>query len=250
MLKIEVCVPNGAQYEAASAALAADAAFTVVRASVTCGTHTCIATAGDSFGGMSVAGSSSAVHPHLSSYTPFEFVQRRVKDAIVEEHGGELPVGCAVVVQTQHPRHRLLLYAPTARVPDGSPLPPDTIAPFLACRAVLLRAAELARRRTISGISLPLFAGFVGEVPVARVCAQMLHAHASLTQIPAFMRAEGEAAAALENHRRLLGGCADDDDDDEEEDDDADEEDASENEEDYEPDAALRMHGPKAHRLS
>ena len=204
-MKIEVCVPNGAQYEAAVAAFAADSAFAVVRASLTCGSYACIATAGDSFGGMS-GGIDGAVNTHLSSFTPYEFVQRHVRHAILEEHGGELPVGCSVVVTTQHPKHRVLIYAPIVRVRVQPPaaLREDSIAPYLAFRAVLLRAAALVRRRDVQGVSVPLFGA--GELSVERVCAQMMHANASLVRVPAFMRGEGAdlLTEVARDHRELM----------------------------------------------
>ncbi len=210
-MKIEVCVPNGAQYEAAVAAFAGDSSFAVVRASLTCGSYACIATAGDSFGGMS-GGIDGAVNTHLSSFTPYELVQRHVRHAILEEHGGELPVGCSVVVTTQHPKHRVLIYAPIVRVrlPLHAALREDSIAPYLAFRAVLLRAAALVRRRDVQGVSVPLFGAGAGELSVERVCAQMMHANASLVRVPAFMRGDGAdlLTEVARDHRDLVASCS------------------------------------------
>lgn len=192
-----MCVPGAAAFEAARAALASDAAFTVVRASIVSGSHGCLARAGNSFGGMS-GGVDGVVNTHLSSYSPGEYVQARVKRAIVADYAGELPVGCAVAVATLNPRHRVLVYAPTMRVP--APLPPDTIAPYLAFRAVLLKAAACQ----LAGISVPLFGTGAGEVPVARACAQMLRARASIARLPPLVGADNELTSMHADHRELL----------------------------------------------
>jgi O-acetyl-ADP-ribose deacetylase (regulator of RNase III) len=46
-------------------------------------------------------------------------VQRRVQRAIVERHHGELPIGCAEIVVTDHARWQYLVAAPTMRVPEN-----------------------------------------------------------------------------------------------------------------------------------
>ena len=94
-----MCVPNGQQFEVTHRTLAADPDFTVVRASITCGTHACVAVPGNSFGlaeGGATAG--SIMSDHLSSYTPLKPIAQRVRDEIFEKS--------SVWVQTSHPRHR------------------------------------------------------------------------------------------------------------------------------------------------
>src|SRR5882762_8628181 len=46
-------------------------------------------------------------------------IQQRVQRAIVERHHGELPIGCAEVVETGDPRWPHLVVAPTMRVPES-----------------------------------------------------------------------------------------------------------------------------------
>lgn len=193
---IEVCVPDRETFETARGCFAADCTFTVVHASITRAAHPCIASAGNSFGGMS-GGVDGAINTHLSSFTPEEYVQARVKRMIVERHAGELPVGCAIGVATAHPTHTLLIYAPTMRVP--APLPKDTIAPYLAFRAALLRAAYHGFR----SISVPLFGTGAGEVPVERACAQMMRARASIADIPSMMFGDNELTTMRADHRSL-----------------------------------------------
>ena len=155
------------------------------------------ATAGNSFGGMS-GGVDGAVNTHLSSYTPCEYVQDRVKAAIVEQFAGELPVGAAVVVATAHPRHTTLIYAPTMRVPG--PLPEDTIVPYLAFRAVLVAL----KRSGMRSVSTPLFGTGAGEVPVAKACRQMLRAAASVEACGRTMLQPNELFSMHRDHRELL----------------------------------------------
>jgi O-acetyl-ADP-ribose deacetylase (regulator of RNase III) len=62
-------------------------------------------------------------------------VQRRVQRAIVDHHHGELPVGAAVIVETDDPRWPHLVAAPTMRVPERVA---GTLNAYHAFRAVLL----------------------------------------------------------------------------------------------------------------
>ena len=90
-------------------------------------------------------GVDGAVNTYLSSTTPNEYVQDRVKARIVQDDHGELPVGSAVAVTTAHHFHRVLIYAPTMRVPE--PLPEDTIVPYLAFRAVLKTLFQIQEKK-------------------------------------------------------------------------------------------------------
>lgn len=63
-------------------------------------------------------------------------VQDRVRSLILNLHHGELLVGAAEIVDTDDAAIPFLIAAPTMRVPMI--LGPDTIAPYLAARAVLL----------------------------------------------------------------------------------------------------------------
>lgn len=66
----------------------------------------------------------------------FPSVEESVRSAVLAFHGGELPVGEALVVATGVASPRWLISAPTMREP-ATVLPPDTVHPFLAARAVL-----------------------------------------------------------------------------------------------------------------
>ena len=62
-------------------------------------------------------------------------VQERLQELIRTRHHGELLVGAAEIVETGHPRIPFVIAAPTMRVPM---VLADTVAPYLASRAVLL----------------------------------------------------------------------------------------------------------------
>jgi O-acetyl-ADP-ribose deacetylase (regulator of RNase III) len=64
-------------------------------------------------------------------------VQRRIQRAIVEHHHGELPIGCAEVVETGDARWPHLIAAPTMRIPERVG---NTLNAYLAFRAAVLVA--------------------------------------------------------------------------------------------------------------
>jgi O-acetyl-ADP-ribose deacetylase (regulator of RNase III) len=66
----------------------------------------------------------------------FPAVEQHVRSAVLAYHGGELPVGEALIVPTGVTEPPWLICAPTMRNP-GELLPPDTVHPYLAARAVL-----------------------------------------------------------------------------------------------------------------
>ncbi|MEV0698504.1 macro domain-containing protein [Saccharopolyspora sp. NPDC050389] len=66
----------------------------------------------------------------------FPEVEEQVRSAVLAYHGGELPVGEALLVPTGAPNPIWLISAPTMREP-GERLPADTVHPYLAARAVL-----------------------------------------------------------------------------------------------------------------
>lgn len=74
----------------------------------------------------------------------FPNIEREVRAAVLAYHGGELPVGEALVVRTGVPVPAWLVSAPTM-THTGERLPEDTVHPYLAARAVL----RLWRDRTL-----------------------------------------------------------------------------------------------------
>jgi O-acetyl-ADP-ribose deacetylase (regulator of RNase III) len=193
---IELCIPNKREFDIASPIFTTNPNFSVENKSITEASYSCIASAGNSFAGMS-GGVDGIINTHLSAFSE-GYVQEFVKKTIVEKFKGELPVGSAVSVYTLHPRHKVLIYAPTMRIPES--LPKDTIAPYLAFRAVLVEAERLG----IDGVSVPLFGTGAGEVPVDLACRQMLRAYESIERIPRLMSQRNELFSMRKDHSELM----------------------------------------------
>ncbi|HYQ68210.1 MAG TPA: macro domain-containing protein [Actinophytocola sp.] len=110
----------------------------------------------------------------------FPSLEQHVRSAVLAYHGGELPVGQAVIVPTDASAPAWLISAPTMRSP-GELLPPDTVHPYLAARAVfrLWRDGRLEDgrpvRAVVSTIAMPGLGTGVGGVP-ASVCARQVMA--------------------------------------------------------------------------
>lgn len=109
----------------------------------------------------------------------FPDVEQQVRSAVLAYHGGELPVGEALLVPTGVPSPGWLISAPTMRAP-GEHLPGDTVHPYLAARAVLRLWAEECLddgtpvREVVRSIAMPGLGTGVGGVspqPCARQVA-------------------------------------------------------------------------------
>jgi O-acetyl-ADP-ribose deacetylase (regulator of RNase III) len=114
-------------------------------------------------------------------------IQHRVQQVILDKHLGELPVGSAEIVATDHPRWPYLISAPTMRVPEPVSF---TINAYLAFRAALLAAMHFNRaageRKIASLVCCGLGTG-VGGIAPARCATQMLLAYKDLL-MPARIR--------------------------------------------------------------
>jgi O-acetyl-ADP-ribose deacetylase (regulator of RNase III) len=108
----------------------------------------------------------------------FPAIEQQVRSAVLAYHGGELPVGEALIVPTGSPAPEWLISAPTMRQP-GEQLPPDTVHPYLAARAVLRlwRDGKLDHgapvRSAVRTIALPGMGTGVGGVS-PRTCARQV----------------------------------------------------------------------------
>lgn len=107
-------------------------------------------------------------------------IEQRVRSAVLAFHGGELPVGEAVVVPTGATRPGWLFSAPTMREP-ATTLPSDTVHPYLAARAVFRMwhdgRVEDGRPvcEVVHSIALPGLGTGVGGVS-PRTCARQVAA--------------------------------------------------------------------------
>ena len=110
----------------------------------------------------------------------FPAIEQHVRSAVLAYHGGELPVGQAVIVPTDLAAPAWLISAPTVREP-GELLPPDTVHPYLAARAVfrMWREGRLEDgrpvRSVVSTIAMPGLGTGIGGVP-PEVCAKQVMA--------------------------------------------------------------------------
>lgn len=100
-------------------------------------------------------------------------VETEVQQAIANEHFGELPVGSAVAIETQHPQWPYLIAAPTMRVPMFLK---DSLNPYLSFRAALLAARAVNMRAAKMKIRSILCSGMgtgIGAVPPTTCARQM-----------------------------------------------------------------------------
>lgn len=106
-------------------------------------------------------------------------IQNRVQNEIRAKHFGELPVGQAVVVETDHEKFPHLIVAPTMRVPDRIG---DTVNVYLAFRAALLAVTQHNQfaREKIGTIRAPALGTGVGGMPLHRSARQMHAAYISV----------------------------------------------------------------------
>lgn len=110
----------------------------------------------------------------------FPAIEQHVRSAVLAYHGGELPVGQAVIVPTDVAAPAWLISAPTMREP-GERLPQDTVHPYLAARAVfrMWRDGRLEDdrpvRSVVSTIAMPGLGTGIGGVP-PEVCARQVMA--------------------------------------------------------------------------
>jgi O-acetyl-ADP-ribose deacetylase (regulator of RNase III) len=115
-------------------------------------------------------------------------VQNRLQKVIVERYHGELPIGCAEIIETKDSRWKYLIAAPTMRVPESVS---STINAFLAFRAILLAAKNLNRRhgkREIDSLVCCGLATGVGGMPASRCATQMRIAYKTMLEPPLIRR--------------------------------------------------------------
>ena len=110
----------------------------------------------------------------------FPSVEQHVRSAVLAYHGGELPVGQALIVPTDAEKPAWLISAPTMREP-GTVLPPDTVHPYLAARGVFrlwqdgLLDEGVFIREVVHSIGLPGLGTGVGGVS-PETCARQVMA--------------------------------------------------------------------------
>ena len=141
---------------------------------------------------------------HLSNFLGWH-VQEQLQEKIKSVHHGELLVGIAEIVATEHPQFPYLISAPTMRVPKilGS----SSMNPYLAMRAILRLVLhgtfedDKFIRDRVKSVAIPGLGTGVGQVP-PNICAQQMYqaTHDILWQKYQF---PGSWVAALRNEEAL-----------------------------------------------
>ncbi|MEN0066929.1 MAG: macro domain-containing protein [Myxococcota bacterium] len=131
-------------------------------------------------------------------------LEDRVRQAIAEDWGGELPVGCALIVPTGRPEGdiRWLICAPTMRVPMNVARTPNA---YLAFRAALraVQAHNEGPLRSIASVMSPGLGTGVGRMP-AELCARQMRA--AWDEVVHGLRDRlGGLAGEARRHMSLLG---------------------------------------------
>jgi O-acetyl-ADP-ribose deacetylase (regulator of RNase III) len=128
-------------------------------------------------------------------------LEKRLRQKLLAEHDGELPVGQAITVETETDDIRYLICAPTMRVPMNIA---DTVNIYWAFRAVLREVREFNQRHAKPILSLlcPAIGTGEGRMPYARCAWQMYYAYA----VCVLGRKEtmGGLAGAVRGHIDLL----------------------------------------------
>ena len=110
-----------------------------------------------------------------AQYTAYfgKIVQDRLRLKILTHHQGELLIGRAEIIETDHDQHPYLVSAPTMRVPMI--LDKTSINPYLATRATVLAAKHFSEFK-IESICFPGMGTGVGRVSFDMCAHQMAKA--------------------------------------------------------------------------
>lgn len=128
-------------------------------------------------------------------------LEKRLRQHLLDEHDGELPVGQAVIVETGRDDIRYLISAPTMRVPMKIE---NSVNVYLAFRAVLRAVRKFNEENpgAIKSFLCPALGTGEGQMPYRRCAWQMYYAYG----VCVLGRVEkmGGLARAVENHIDLL----------------------------------------------
>lgn len=102
-------------------------------------------------------------------------ISERLQEHIVNDFKGELLIGQATLVPTDHPVYKFLISAPTMRVPTR--LPENTVNVFLATRASLFLAQKMEASGLLSSVAFPGMGTGIGAVSPEKCAIQMRAAY-------------------------------------------------------------------------
>lgn len=117
-------------------------------------------------------------------------VQSKVQTVILDKYHGELPVGCAEIIETDHGKWKYMVAAPTMRVPESIAY---TINAYLAFRAILVAIENFnktARTRVINSLVCSGLGTGVGGMSAEKCSGQMYLAYKSMLFAPVIGRFE------------------------------------------------------------
>ena len=109
-------------------------------------------------------------------------IEKKIQEVIVTKYHGELPVGCAEIVETNDARWKYLICAPTMRIPEPIQF---TINTYLAFRAVFLAIENFNQTTLSSKIDSCVCSGLgtgVGRISPATCARQMRAAYQAMKQ--------------------------------------------------------------------
>lgn len=128
-------------------------------------------------------------------------IEKRVREVLINEYYGELAVGQAIIVPTDHIQFPYLISAPTMRVPmDVS----KTVNAYLAFRAILQTAEYFNQQHgnPIQSIACSGLGTGEGKMP-AKLCAKQMRMAYEVV-INKKMLTQGGLANAVKQHMDLL----------------------------------------------
>jgi O-acetyl-ADP-ribose deacetylase (regulator of RNase III) len=127
-------------------------------------------------------------------------VEHRIQDVIIAKYHGELPIGCAEIIETDHARWKYMIAAPTMRIPEPIPY---TINAYLAFRAILVAIENFNKERSKRAIDSVVCSGLgtgIGGVTPTKCARQMRAAYQTMKMPPRILSYHGIHAF----HKALL----------------------------------------------
>jgi O-acetyl-ADP-ribose deacetylase (regulator of RNase III) len=128
-------------------------------------------------------------------------VQERLQALLRSEYGGQLPVGMAVLIETDNPELPYVISAPTMHAPTNVS---NTLNAYLAFRAALrvIQKKNAEQPGAIKTVACPGLATATGEMPV-RVCAKQMHAAYTQVVLGQVWQPASISEVLLEHYRLL-----------------------------------------------
>lgn len=129
-------------------------------------------------------------------------IEGKVRTELELNYFGELPVGNAIIVATDHAQYPFLISAPTMRVPANVS---DTINAYLAFKAIIQAVLNhnKSQQQPITSILCPGLGSGEGRMAASDCARQMYMAYQ--TCLGGEMLTKGGLGAAVRNHLQLLG---------------------------------------------